>query len=298
VFLPFVSLLQVNNCVAIFNQKYFILFLIYTLLCCICCGVALIARFISCTNNLKGCSVSGLQAVLCILNFIEAIIFGLFCAIMLFDQLSAIFENTPGIDALQNKKGVARGKYESLKEVFGEPFNYKWWLPLNLPSRMYQDFEHELTLEYDDELQHDGTEFYTRISSPRPSVGNSTLGSQPLLQHQYGVGSIPDPRTAAQMAREAAIQAQLAMQYESAAGGGTRAAGAPESIADALHSRGNKNLPVVFPDGYDPSLYRDSDIPASLAGLQSPANSPPRSPLHTAHNASLEGLKARSTAHS
>jgi len=43
--------------------------------------------------------------VMSILTFIEAIIFGLFVIIMLFDQIQAIFENTPGIDALQNRTG-------------------------------------------------------------------------------------------------------------------------------------------------------------------------------------------------
>merc|ERR1719445_1261119 len=49
----------VNNCVAIFNQKYFILFLFYTALCCIYSGVLLIARFISCTRDLRQCTVEG-----------------------------------------------------------------------------------------------------------------------------------------------------------------------------------------------------------------------------------------------
>lgn len=73
----------VNNCVAIYNQKYFLLFLLYTATCCGYCGILLVARFISCTNNLKACSLSGLQAVAAIANFIEAVIFGLFCTIMM-----------------------------------------------------------------------------------------------------------------------------------------------------------------------------------------------------------------------
>jgi hypothetical protein len=42
---------------------------------------------------------------LSILNLVEALIFGLFTAIMMWDQLSAIFENTTYIDSLQGKKG-------------------------------------------------------------------------------------------------------------------------------------------------------------------------------------------------
>lgn len=54
---------------------------------------------------------------------------------MLWDQITAIFENTPGIDQLQNKKGVKQGKYDSLKEVFGEAFTWTWFLPINLPQK-------------------------------------------------------------------------------------------------------------------------------------------------------------------
>lgn len=67
---------------------------------------------------------------------------------MLCDQFGAIFDNTPYIDSLQGKKGtkVKRGliadseslilllqrtKMESLVEVFGENFSYRWFLPLS-----------------------------------------------------------------------------------------------------------------------------------------------------------------------
>lgn len=95
----------------------------------------LVGRFLSCTNHLKSCPVTGFQAALCIIHFIEAIVFGLFVAIMMFDQLTAIFENTPGIDALQNKKGLKRGKYESLVDVFAEPIHITWLFPLNMPKK-------------------------------------------------------------------------------------------------------------------------------------------------------------------
>jgi len=134
----------VNNCVAMFNQKYFLLFLIYTATSCLYAGFLLVSRFLSCTGNLSSCSLGGWGAVLCVAVFIEAIIFGLFCCIMLWDQLSAIFENTPGIDAMQNRRGIQRGKYESLQEVFGEPMCWRWWLPLNLPQRIMEDFQQEL----------------------------------------------------------------------------------------------------------------------------------------------------------
>jgi len=137
----------VNNCVALFNQKYFLLFLFYTCLCCLYSAVLLISRFISCTNNIKTCSVTGVGAALCVVNFIEALIFGLFVCIMMFDQFSAIFDNTPGVDALQNKHGAKRGRYQSLKDVFGEPFSWRWFLPLSIPKQIEDDFQYELQQE-------------------------------------------------------------------------------------------------------------------------------------------------------
>jgi len=139
----------VNNCVAIFNQKYFILFLFYTALCCLYSGALLVSRFISCTNHLRQCTVGGVHAALAIICFIEAIIFGLFVIIMMFDQFSAIFDNTPGIDALQNRHGIKRGKYESLRDVFGEPFGWRWFFPLELTPKMRLDFEAEVQREMD-----------------------------------------------------------------------------------------------------------------------------------------------------
>jgi hypothetical protein len=53
----------VNNCVAIFNQKYFLLFLFYTGGCTIYSAALLLARFMSCTRNLGACSITGAHQV-------------------------------------------------------------------------------------------------------------------------------------------------------------------------------------------------------------------------------------------
>ena len=137
----------VNNCVAIFNQKYFLLFLLYTAACCIYAGTLLVARFISCTNNMRQCPITPLQTALCIINFVEALVFGLFCAIMMADQLNAIFDNTPGIDALQGKKGERRGRYNSLCTVMGERIGWRWFVPVACHEQLRREFEEELQLD-------------------------------------------------------------------------------------------------------------------------------------------------------
>jgi len=185
----------VNNCVAIFNQKYFILFLFYTAACCLYSGTLLVARFISCTNHLRQCTVGGIHAALAIICFVEALVFGLFVIIMMFDQFSAIFDNTPGIDAMQNRHGIKRGKYESLRDVFGEAFSWRWFFPLDLTPKMRLDFEAEVQREMDMGLideQHP-PHVTSNHSSPHHSNNHSLGGndhanghhtvSQPLLSN-------------------------------------------------------------------------------------------------------------------
>jgi len=155
----------VNNCVAIFNQKFFLQFLLYTGCQCLYCLVSITSRFIICTNrsstynslsdnhnninqipnhylnDLPLCDAQTADIFCTILNFIEGILFGLFTFIMLYDQLSAIFSNTPYIDKIKGRKGAQKKRYECLKDVFGEPFNIRWFFPTPLTHKIQKDFE-------------------------------------------------------------------------------------------------------------------------------------------------------------
>jgi len=141
----------VNNCVAIFNQKYFILFLFYTATACIYTGVLLVCRFVSCTRNLRGCDIGGAGVALSVLVFVEALVFGLFTIIMVCDQFSAVLDNTPAIDALQNKKGEPKPRMQAIIDVFGERFGWRWFCPFRVSKKLQQDFERELQLSEDNQ---------------------------------------------------------------------------------------------------------------------------------------------------
>jgi len=143
----------VNNCVAMFNQKLFLLFIFYTALCCITCFVALICQFITCRGEREGfrqppevCHYrSPVGVVLLILNFVESIVFGLFTIVMLFDQISAISENTPYIDKLKGHLGTRQTIYASFRDVFGEELRYTWLIPLG-PTKRTKKI-HQQTIE-------------------------------------------------------------------------------------------------------------------------------------------------------
>lgn len=89
------------------NRRYFLQFLFWTLLLCIASFIALVARFVSCSRRSRLClsSMSTAGVVLSVICFVESIIFALFIIIMIYDQITAIFDNTPQIDQLQNRRG-------------------------------------------------------------------------------------------------------------------------------------------------------------------------------------------------
>jgi len=173
----------VNNCVALFNQKYFILFLFYTFLACIYCGALLVARFVSCTHNLRMCPFDTVSSVLAIICFIEALVFGLFVVIMMFDQFSAIFEGVTAIDQLQNRQSTkVLSKYDSLVEVFGEKFSWRWFMPFDLTPQIHQGFQAEID-EAIELLQEARRTQHTHMPAPTHVHGSEA-------SYAYGAGEV------------------------------------------------------------------------------------------------------------
>lgn len=137
----------VNNCVGYMNQKHFLLFLFWTSVCSLWCLVTLVSRFMMCASVKRSfrptqpyCLPTPVDTICCVLNFVEGIMFGLFVTIMLFDQLSVIFDNTGTID---KKKGIIRAKrsaYDSLAAVFGESLSPGWFVPKFTTSQLKEDF--------------------------------------------------------------------------------------------------------------------------------------------------------------
>jgi len=132
----------VNNCVGYLNQKHFVLFLFWTAVTCLWCMITLGCRFFKCASFQKSyirpdyCVPSPFDVICCTLNFVEAILFGLFVTVMMFDQFSVIFENTTYIDKLKGvKRQQRRNMYDSLVFTFGGDIGIPWLLP-HSPSKI------------------------------------------------------------------------------------------------------------------------------------------------------------------
>jgi len=156
----------VNNCVGLFNQRYFLQFLIYIGVGSLYALVVVIWTAVDCLGAKRkqhadavmmggGMGVCGgvntAMAVMSVLLLLESIIFGLFVTIMFFDQISAIWSDTTGIEQLKeegNKSGGGGGEEEdgeggegkntslwsNLREVMGEPLSWRWFIPVPIPN--------------------------------------------------------------------------------------------------------------------------------------------------------------------
>jgi hypothetical protein len=146
----------VNNVVALFTQKYFLLFIFYTCLTCIFCGITLGARFATCYSggpNRKyqnwhkmsqmpaHCQPTTTDTVVSVLNAVEAVIFGIFTIAMGCDQADAVAENTNYIDRLQKKKGKEQTYMQSLEDIFGEKIGWRWLMPFAPTRQLKRDFQ-------------------------------------------------------------------------------------------------------------------------------------------------------------
>jgi len=157
----------VNNCVGQYNQRHFLLFLVYIFCMSSTALLIFITRIMACHSlwlpkrrnkfsPRNAAPVTQIQPTadqlqeqarkdaLCFFDsgfalssmmvLFAAMVFALFTIIMLVDQLSGLVADTTGIESLKNYTGKRRGLRESLVETFGGPFSWRWFLPLN-PKR-------------------------------------------------------------------------------------------------------------------------------------------------------------------
>ncbi|XP_056648716.1 palmitoyltransferase ZDHHC3 isoform X2 [Diorhabda sublineata] len=122
----------INNCVGERNQKYFIQFLIYVGTLSV---YAITLLGISWVNGCEGCSddIPSKEARILhnIILFLESVLFGLFVAAILIDQMQSILSDETAVEQIQ-KKGPYRPykpKMVLLREVCGREHPLLWLLP-------------------------------------------------------------------------------------------------------------------------------------------------------------------------
>mmetsp|Transcript_38237 Transcript_38237/g.64103 ORF Transcript_38237/g.64103 Transcript_38237/m.64103 type:complete len:330 (-) Transcript_38237:109-1098(-) len=190
----------VNNVVGMFTQKYFLLFLLYTFLCCVFSGITLTSRAWSCSRQSRYysrhnpkpsfCNPEPHDVILCVINFVEALLFVLFTGCMGADQFEAISKNTPYIDRLQGIKGRQRPICENLKDVFGGRFSLTWFLPLP-PSREARASFNKMLYDTRAHLRKEAQKYQQEIDQA-PTVQGEAVdhagGSNGALRRRNGSG--------------------------------------------------------------------------------------------------------------
>mmetsp|Transcript_25400 Transcript_25400/g.74577 ORF Transcript_25400/g.74577 Transcript_25400/m.74577 type:complete len:416 (-) Transcript_25400:325-1572(-) len=149
----------VNNCVGQNNQKHFVLFLCYTLTLSAYALSLLAMRAASSVSSMDVQKRGSPAAILrpahgmrhpiddagpvlvnCFL-FFESILFGLFTAAMLTDQLTSILNDTTAIERLKREDAPAHGHRAgaqedsclyALSETFGRPCSLMWLVPVSV----------------------------------------------------------------------------------------------------------------------------------------------------------------------
>ena len=123
----------INNCVGLFNQKYFILFCYY---CLLGCSYAMfLTSYYFIYLHKKAFLDSALYISVYSIQIFTAIIFVIFNIFMLKDQWHAIKNDLTLIDYKQGKFIEARSIGEVLFEVFGESLSPFWLLPVDRSNR-------------------------------------------------------------------------------------------------------------------------------------------------------------------
>ncbi|CAD7076612.1 unnamed protein product [Hermetia illucens] len=128
----------VNNCVGESNQKYFVLFTFYIASISAHSLFLVINQFTICIKHeWRECSPYSPPATVFLLLFLtfEALLFAVFTMIMLFTQLSAIWNDETGIEQLKKEEArwMRKSRWKSIQSVFGR-FSLGWFSPFTKPS--------------------------------------------------------------------------------------------------------------------------------------------------------------------
>jgi hypothetical protein len=113
-------------------MKFFLLFLFWTFLGSSYAAVLAVWRFVSCWRT--RCAVPPTHTlILSAFSTVLAIFFACFVVAMMWDQYQGVTTNTTAIEAMKNWAEEERSVAEGLTDACGEPFGWRWFLPIPMP---------------------------------------------------------------------------------------------------------------------------------------------------------------------
>jgi len=136
----------INNCVGERNQKYFILFLFYTVLSTVYAVSLGVGTWSYKTNGFTRTQIENRRLHI-IVMFVVCVFFLLYVIWILYEQIYSVFHDTTMVEQVQNTEDMSRSpksKVALLTEVFGAGSYIKWLLPWNTSNTIHSHEGYEI----------------------------------------------------------------------------------------------------------------------------------------------------------